>query len=299
MADAPAETTGSPATSDISSPSIAACLLTTGQRPDDLAVAVASARELGVERCVVLANGCDAAAVPSGVELIVSETNLGVPGGRQRLADEVDADLLLFLDDDARLIGDWLPTVISKFVADPNLAVVSLRLVDQTGATARRHTPRVGSRGVAESGPVATFLGGASIIRRSALFSVGGYWTALFYGHEELELAWRLYDAGFTVFYDAAAQVYHPRTEIGRHADGWRLTGRNRVMIARRDLPWPIALTHVAFWLVAGTTRAPGRVARRAYLSGWRNGWRVPVGRAPIHWRTVWRLSEVGRPPVV
>lgn len=279
--------------------SIAVCLLTTGRRADDLAAAVASAKAVGIERCVVLDNGGGIAKAPTGARLVRSDTNLGVPGGRQLLAEEVDADLLFYLDDDAEIVGDWVDDVVERFASDPKLGVVSLRLVDEDGQTARRHTPRIGSKGVGESGPVATFLGGASIIRRSALLDVGGYWAELFYGHEELELAWRLYDHGYTVFYDPDTEVFHPRTEISRHADGWRLTGRNRVLIARRDLPWPVAFVHVTFWLVVGLVRAPGGSARRAYLRGWWNGWRVKVRHRPIRWRTVRRLGEVGRLPVV
>lgn len=283
----------------VASPTIAACLLTTGDRAEELAAAVASAQAAGVARCVVLANGCELGATPDGAKVLTSDVNLGVPGGRRRLAEEVDADLLLYLDDDARIVGDWVGGVVARFVSDEALAVVSLRLVDEDGATARRHTPRVGTKGVDASGDVATFLGGASVIRRSALLEVGDYWSELFYGHEELELAWRLYDRGYSVFYDADTEVFHPKTEIVRHADGWRLTGRNRVMIARRDLPWPVAAVHVTFWLVVGVFRAPGWSARRAYLAGWWGGWSVPVDRRPIRWSTVRRLGEVGRLPVI
>ena len=132
------------------------------------------------------------------------------------------------------------------------------------------------------SGEVAYFLGGACAIRREAYEQVGGYFTELFYGHEEIELSWRLIDAGWTIRYLADVEVFHPRTEIGRHADGWRLTGRNRVWIARRTLPWPVALIHVAAWLILGTARAPGGDCRRSYLAGWWSGWRGN-DRSPPH----------------
>jgi GT2 family glycosyltransferase len=146
---------------------------------------------------------------------------------------------------------------------------------------------------------VALFLGGACAIRRSAYEEAGGYWGELFYGHEELELAWRLIDRGWTIRYLPEATVFHPRTEVGRHADGWRMTGRNRVMIARRTLPWPIAIIHVAAWFVLGLVRAPGRGHRAAYVRGWWSGWSVPIDRRAIRWRTVWRLTRLGRPPIL
>ena len=191
----------------------------------------------------------------------------------------------------------WNPTAL--FAEDPQLAVVTARIVDEDGRSARRHVPRIGRRGLVRDGDVATFLGGACAIRRSAYQAVGGYWCDLWYGHEELDLAWRLIDAGYRVSYVPDAVVFHPRTDISRHAEGWKLTGRNRVWIARRNLPWPIALLHTLNWLVLGVIRAPSGGCRRTYVAGWWSGWRGSVDRRPIRWRTVWRLTGLGRPPVI
>ncbi len=189
--------------------------------------------------------------------------------------------------------------VVDAFDADPGLGAVALRLVDEQGETARRHVPRPGGRHPERSGEVALFLGGACAIRREAYEQVGGYFTELFYGHEEVELCWRLVDAGWRIRYLADVEVFHPRTTIERHAAGWELTGRNRVLIARRTLPWPIAAVHVSVWLLLGLWRAPAGEHRRRYVDGWRKGWRVDVDRAPISWRGVWRLTRLGRPPIV
>jgi GT2 family glycosyltransferase len=204
-----------------------------------------------------------------------------------------------FLDDDAVASPRLTTRLQSVFEADERLGAVALRLVDEQGETARRHVPHLGGRGADRSGDVALFLGGACAIRRDAYLDAGGYFVDLFYGHEELELAWRLVDRGWRIHYLADALVTHPRTEIGRHADGWRMTGRNRVAIARRTLPWPVAIVHVATWLLLGLWRAPGRAGRAAYLGGWWSGWSMAVDRRPIRWRTVWRLTRLGRPPVV
>ena len=40
----------------------------------------------------------------------------------------------------------------------------------------------------------------------------------------------------------------------------------------------------------------------RAYrgFGGFREGWRSPAGpRRPIKWRTVWRMTRLGRPPII
>jgi GT2 family glycosyltransferase len=205
-----------------------------------------------------------------------------------------------FLDDDAELLNsDAASRILEVFDSGPRVGVVTLRIVDENGVTARRHVPRVAESGADRGGDVVTFLGGASVIRRDAYKRAGGYWSELFYAHEELDLAWRLHELGYAVRYLADVRVAHPATPIGRHPDGWWYTGRNRVMVARRNLPWAIAVPHVLLWLVVGWLRAPAGDCRTSYRRGWCLGWNQPVPRQPMRWRTVWRLTKLGRPPLI
>ena len=280
-------------------------VLTMGNRPEQLGAAVRSLLEqLGDhDRVVVVANGADHVDLLDGpgVELVTSDHNLGVPGGRDLGVRSGRADIIAFLDDDAVLLGR-VERVRQAFEQDPSLAAVSLRLVDEDGQSLSRHVPRPGGSDPTVGGDVAHFLGGASAIRRTAYDEVGGYFVDLFYGHEEIELSWRLIDAGWSIRYLADVAVAHPRTEISRHAEGWRLTGRNRVWIARRTLPWPVAAAHTLTWLILGLVRA-GAASRRSYVAGWWSGWRTDwpsgVPRRPVRWTTVGRLTRIGRPPVI
>ncbi|MEO1056157.1 MAG: glycosyltransferase [Actinomycetota bacterium] len=278
-------------------------VLTRGDRPDALTRAIASIVRQSNSSVVLVGNGVtdagELAAPSDDVDVVRSPENLGIPGGRDLGASRSSATLVGFLDDDAELHDAVASSVQRCFAERPQLGAVSLRLVDEGGTSATRHVPRPGGRAPERSGDVATFLGGASVIRRTAYDEVGGYFTELFYGHEEVELSWRLIDAGWSIEYLADATVFHPRTEISRHAEGWRLTGRNRVLIARRTLPWPVAIVHVLTWLALGFIRAGDRRNRRAYLDGWRDGWTVSIHRRPIRWSTVWRLTRLGRPPVI
>jgi len=276
-------------------------VLTMGDRSGQLEKAMQSlTSETGVARPIIVNNGGGTHPLlefPSAGVIELSE-NLGVPGGRDLGMRSSDSIIVGFLDDDAALSGGP-ERIIEAFEADPGLGVVALRLVDEDGETARRHLPRVGSEGSSVGGEVAYFLGGACAIRRSAYEEVGGYFTELFYGHEEIELSWRLIDAGWSIRYLADVEVFHPRTEISRHAEGWFMTGRNRVWIARRTLPWTVALVHVTFWLAAGAARAPKGDCRSGYLRGWWSGWRGQIDHRPIRWSTVWKLTRLGRPPVI
>jgi GT2 family glycosyltransferase len=297
-------------------------VLTRGDRPAALAAAVTSLRASATTGSIVvllngpaagttielagggfsdgLSGGFSDGLLDDGVIVVESAENLGVPGGRDLGLESTRTPLVGFLDDDARLVStDSLGSVVEQFATDHSLGAMSLRLVDEDGNTSRRHVPRRGTGGADRSGPVVTFLGGASIIRRSAYLTAGRYWADLVYGHEELDLAWRLIEHDYSIRYEADISVYHPHTEISRHADGWWRTGRNRVLIARRNLPAPIMVVHSLAWLAIGTLRAPGGNCRRRYVGGWFGAWRVTVDREPMSWSTLLRLRRFGRFPIV
>jgi GT2 family glycosyltransferase len=279
-------------------------ILTMGNRPAELDRAVASAVALdgdGVE-VVVVGNGADVPAVPPGVITLRLPENVGVAAGRNAGAAACAGDVVLFLDDDG-----WYPDpdlgehVAASFEADPGLAVLSFRVADPDGGPgARWHVPRLRAGDPERSSAVTTFAGGACAIRRSAYQEAGGLPAEFFYGHEETDLAWRLLGLGYRLEYDGAARMCHPAVPNARHATWYRLDGRNRVLLARRNLPWPLAWAYLLDWLALTVARERSAGALRAWFSGFAEGWRMdPGGRRPMSLRTVWRLTRAGRPPVV
>ncbi len=286
---------------------VGAVVLTTGQRPGELAAALDSIRAQGevVTRIVVVLNrdaepGDD--LTPGGdVEVLRPGENLGIPAGRNLGAQHLGAavDLLLFLDDDARLTEDVLVRAVEAFGHDGNLGVVSMRLVDpDTGHTERRHVPRLRVGDPARSSWVTTFLGGASIVRADAYERAGGLPDAFFYAHEETSLAWRLIDQGWRIRYRGDLVVEHPGAPPSRHVDYHRLTARNRFLLGHLHLPLVVAATYVGNWTVLALLRAPR--AWRATLGGLRDGWQLRrLARQPIRWRTIVRLARYGRPPIL
>ena len=80
-----------------------------------------------------------------------------------------------------------------------------------------------------------------------------------------------------------------------RHATWYRMDGRNRVLVARRNLPWALAGAYLLNWLALTIVRERSARALGAWLSGFAEGWRMDAGgRHPISARTAWRMAGPG-----
>ena len=283
---------------------VSCVILTMGDRPVELSRAIASlvVQQGDPIETVVVANGAGVADLPPSVRLVELTQNVGIPAGRNAGAAEATGELVLFLDDDG-----WLaePTAAdqlrAEFASDDRLGIVSLRIADpDSGATARRHVPRLRAGDPLSSSDVTTFLGGACVVRRVLLEQCGGLPGDFFYAHEETDLAWRALDAGWRIRYDAAVLMYHPATAPSRHASYYRLNARNRVWLARRRLPWPLGPAYLGVWVALTVARTRSPRLLRTWLAGFVEGWRTDPGeRRPMRWRTVLRMTRLGRPPVV
>jgi GT2 family glycosyltransferase len=120
-----------------------------------------------------------------------------------------------------------------------------------------------------------------------------------FYAHEETDLAWRLPGLGYRLEYDAAAQACHNTLPNARHEGFWRLDGRNRVLLARRNLPWPLAAVYLTDRFCLTVVRERCAAAVRGWLAGFAAGRMDPGERRPVSARTIWRMTCAGRPPIV
>ena len=279
-------------------------VLTMGTRPDDLAAGLQSllAQADVVLDVVVVGNGWQPVGLPAGVKALALPENRGIPAGRNAGVPLVAGDLLFFLDDDAQLPHDRvLATMADRFAEDPQLGLIQPRVVDPDGRRApRRWTPRLRVGDAGRSSPAMSVWEGAVAVRRAAFDYAGGWPGPFWYAHEGIELAWRVWDAGYSVRYDGEIEVQHPAIQPTRHAEFYRYQARNRVWLARRNLPAPVGLAYVLAWAVVGGVRLRSREAVVETIRGYRAGLAQDGGpRRPMSWRTVWRMARAGRPPVI
>lgn len=311
---APAAASAAPSAFAASRPlRLAAVIITMGTRPAELAELLRTVARQQGDRIdvVVVGNGVRASELPGldGARTLDLPENLGIPGGRNRgyrllldLPADQRPDVILTLDDDGSLDGEHVGERLREvFAADPRLGIVTMRIADPvSGEVQRRHVPRLRAGDPDRGGAVTTFLGGASAVRSAVYDQVGLLPDDWFYCHEETDLAWRALDGGWSIEYQPDLTLYHPKTSPSRHASYNLRVARNRVFLARRNLPAPLVPCYLGSWIVLTHLRTRDPAALKVWWSGFAEGWRMPAGpRRPMRWRTVWRMTRLGRPPLI
>lgn len=283
-------------------PSVAVALLSMGNRPAELQRALTALKEQrGVRMDVVLlGNGWVPEGLPDWVRTIHSPENLGCPAGRNVAAAEAQGEYIFFYDDDGELTD---PDTLAKMVAfmEDGVAVVQPRGVDPDGKPSpRRWTPRLRTSLEDPGGDVAVFWEAMAMIRRSAFEEAGGWPGEYFFGHEGIDLAMRLLDRGWRIRYEPSLVVHHPAHPSARHDHFYRTNARNRAWVARRNLPAVLVPMYLGVWALATILRVREPAMIRVWFKGLLEGLQGdhPGERRPISWRTVWRMTMLGRPPL-
>ena len=289
-------------------PGFGCVVTTTGSRPEDLDLALDSLlRQEGVDvQAVVVGNPWEPTGLPPGVRGVALPRAVGIPAGRNAGVPHVEGELLFFLDDDASLAEpDALTRVARLFEEDPKLGLLQLRVDPRDGGRPLREwVPRLRPGDPSRSGDVTAVWEGAVAMPRRVFEEVGGWTDELVYVHEGVDLAWRVMDAGYRVHYAGDVAALHPTpppgTRLARHGYSLYHGARNRVWLARRYLPLPLAAMYVASFALRTVPRLMRSPDWKEAVRGYRDGMRLPCGgRHRLRARTLWRMTRAGRPPIV
>lgn len=287
-------------------------VLTRGDRPEALASALASLqRQEGVELdIVVVGNGWEPTGLPAGVKAHFEAEDRGIPAGRNAGVPHVAGDLLFFLDDDATIQEpDALAFVAALFRNGVRpqhkdaVGLAQLRVEPTEGsAYSRDWVPRLRVGDRREPSDVTVVWEGAVAMRRDVFERVGGWPEEFRFVHEGVDLAWRVLDAGHRVRYAAERSVTHPPRgpAAQRHGYSVQYAARNRVFVARRNLPLPLGALYVLSFALRTLPGLRTRALRAAAWRGYRAGLREPCGpRKRLRAKTLWAMTRAGRPPVL
>ena len=269
------------------------------------------------------ANGDAIAAITArhGAALRRRSVNGGAGAARNTGLTGVTTSLIAFLDSDCIPPPDWMAALVAHF-ADPLVGAVAPRIVvPPASAAARPSAVRYAAvRGSLDLGgsPARVLPGGrvsyvptaALLVRREALASVARsddsapeiFDPGLRYG-EDVDLIWRLHQAGWRIRYDPAVQVPHdgPATWAGllgrRYCYGTSagpLARRHPANMAPLVLqPWP-AVTVAAMLARRPVAAAAAATAAWLHLTETVRRAGVPADGAPAATLTAVRQTWLG-----
>ncbi|RLE28436.1 MAG: hypothetical protein DRJ61_16415 [Acidobacteria bacterium] len=249
------------------------------------------------------------------VKVVALDENTGFAGGCNRgyALVQDQAEYVAFMNPDVRVEEACFERCVAVMEANPRVGCVAPLLmrpdgvtVDSAGQVLKRGTLEVQDRGYGEAlgpewskpGPVLAACGALAVFRREALVSVmeeGGPWAEGFFCFwEDLELGWRLNNAGWEVWFEPLARAEHGRGAGAASGTGplrWRrppeleaciITNRWMTLVRHLhglDLMWraPVLLAWDCALVVAGVLRRPSLACH--LVKRWPLVWREMRGR--------------------
>ncbi len=188
------------------------------------------------------------------VSVVRTGANLGFAGGAQSGLEAARTPYVALLNNDAVAEPGWLAALVTHLDEHPEAAAVTSRMLLQGG-----DPPLLNNTGVVllgddygadrdlrgdpatrlEPGTVFGFSGGAALLRRSAVESVGGFPRRFFLYYEDTDLSWRLRLDGWDIRYEPGAVVHHAHSAtVDQTSDRFAFYNeRNRLLMLTRCAP--------------------------------------------------------------
>lgn len=194
------------------------------------------------------------------VFLKLNEKNTGVPGGRNIASAMGCGDYIVSLDNDAEFVSEFeLAKVIEQFDIDKDVAILAFN-IKRFGTNHNDQTSwsyGLPSSEWAEKDFYTTrFVGAGHAIRREVFEKVGGYDDALFFLHEEVDLARRFINVGHKIKYLHDIQVGHKVSaehRVAWNSGRWAFHARNKTYLSLKFCtPFYTFLFHLILLWIEG-----------------------------------------------
>ncbi|WP_142712901.1 glycosyltransferase family 2 protein [Fodinibius sediminis] len=165
-----------------------------------------------------------------GVRIVEHDDNYGYCGGNNRAVPHASGEILLFLNNDVRVDPEWLQALAKcfsnsktaavqpKFRADENpeyfeYAGAAGGFLDRYGYPFCRgrifDTVEKDHGQYDDSQPILWASGAALAVRKKLFEDLGGFDEDFEFHMEEIDLCWRLWNAGYEVRYCPESLIYH------------------------------------------------------------------------------------------
>ena len=186
--------------------------------------------------------------------LLFSNKNLGFAGGNNWGMQQSDAEFIFLVNNDTELTPGLIQLLLEPFFRDNAIGAVSPKIkyfstpgiIQYAGfkpmnmytgrtATLGESQPDLGCYNV--SGPTAAAHGCAMMVKREVVNKTGMFPVKFFLYYEEWDWSVRIRKAGYTIWYQAAAVIYHKDSmSVGKENPlKTYYHTRNRILFMRRN----------------------------------------------------------------
>jgi mycofactocin glycosyltransferase len=207
-------------------------------------------------------------AAQHGAHFVGLPINVGPSGARNAGLAAAHTTLVAFVDSDCTASPEWLDALLGHF-DDPLVGAVAPRVVPAPVARAspvsryeavRSSLDRGTGGGLVRPRGRVAYVPSAALVVRRAVCEDGALFDPSLRGGEDVDLVWRLVEAGWDVRYEPAVTMAHqgPVTVSGLLTKRW-FYGTTAAPLARRHpgtlAPFEASGWSVAVWLAAAARR--------------------------------------------
>lgn len=165
------------------------------------------------------------------VSIIINKENHGFAGGYNVGLKNIDAEIYCLLNSDVEVTENWIEPVLNLFKTDKNIAAIQPKILSFADKSKFEFAGAAGGmidnlgypfcrgrifedveldKGQYEDETEIFWASGCALFIRSADFWAENGFDERFFAHqEEIDLCWRLKNAGKKIFYTSNSTVYH------------------------------------------------------------------------------------------
>ncbi len=166
-----------------------------------------------------------------GISILLNDKNYGFAGGYNKALQQVNSEIFVLLNSDVEVTPDWLQPLITLLQANDKIAAVQPAVMNYAYKNRFEYAGAAGGwldaygypfcRGrifeeceedhgqYAHAVPCFWASGAAFCIRAKIFKDVGGFDETFFAHQEEIDLCWRLQNAGHLIYAEPASKIYH------------------------------------------------------------------------------------------
>lgn len=209
------------------------------------------------------------------VKIIINDQNYGFAGGYNKVLSQLDYDYFILLNSDVEVSKNWIEPIIKLMEADSSVAAAQPKILSYSNKSSFEYAGAAGGfidlfgypfcRGrifdtleldngqYDENSEIFWASGAAFFIKREKWLEMEGLDDDFFAHMEEIDLCWRLKNAGYKIMYCGESKVYHVGGGTLQAESPYKsyLNFRNNLVLLQKNLPLfrAILIIFIRFWL--------------------------------------------------